>query len=107
MAQTCPSLLPPEDYDYKLYKRSYSKLSPAVKAPNFNQADKSAKFTTYKKYYIKNKQIISELPTKKKNLFKFFPKYKEKLKSFLKSEKLKLNSDEDFKKLIIFINDLT
>ncbi len=45
-----------------------------------------------------------KLSSNKKDFVELFPKHKDKILDYIKSEKIKLNNDDDFTKLSIFIN---
>ncbi|WP_430411585.1 hypothetical protein [Kordia sp.] len=82
-------------------------FSPNEKAPTANQANRAAKFTQYDRYYIVkegNKPV--EVQPKKKAVIKLFPEKTDEIKSYIKSEKLKLKNQEDFAKLITYIDSL-
>lgn len=59
-------------------------------------------------YYIKlsNNALVVEAPKNKKKIAELFPENKSEILKFIKSNKIKLSKDADFKKLINFINSL-
>lgn len=82
-------------------------FSPNEKAMTANQADRAAKFTQYDRYYIvKDGKKPVLVDAKKKSILKLFPGKEDEIKKYIKSEKLKLKNQEDFAKLVTFIDSL-
>lgn len=107
--------------DIKKYKATFfevicdGKVS-VLKKPHVNlfksdtksgyQMEKSNFFKASPKYFIKKgKGEFQLLKRKSYALSKKFPKLKRKMKKYIKKEKIKLNKDEDLKKLMKWINE--
>jgi hypothetical protein len=57
-------------------------------------------------YYFKIGDVLTSLPTSKRDLYKAFPDNEKEIKTFLKSSKISLNDEEDLSKLIDFLSTL-
>lgn len=105
-------LLDPEGYyfeivkgKYSLYKKLKTKFIDFIPAPTPYQTDQPAKFRNMEPiYYIKTDgQLIGNFKSTK-DLASQLPDKKDALNSFLKSNKIKIEKEEDLIKLVNFLN---
>ena len=92
----------------KLLKKETIKfVNEKVNVTGYGTARPAQYKRTNDKYFIKIKDQSAVLLTNnKKEIAKLFPKHENEVLSFIKSEKLKLKSEEDLLKLISFLNSL-
>lgn len=79
------------------------------KASTGYDSNKPAKYKRLNdKYYIKLKgaKILSELPSKKKNIVKLFPEHENDILKFIKDNRIKTSKEDDLIQLINYINTL-
>jgi len=96
-----------KDSKYILYKKEKVKFVPAYVPVNSYADEKPAKYVVDKsKYYIKNQDVLTELPEKKSEFLKLFPNNKDTLELFLKENKIKFNEDSSLLLIINFLNTL-
>jgi len=90
----------------KLLKKSLSKFSPEVPAPNSMIAGMPAKFENLKpEYYIKTEDRMVKLSKKQEDLINALPEdKKDSVKDFIKSNKIKMTDESDLIKLVNFLN---
>lgn len=91
---------------YVLYKKVKTKFIDAVVAANSYATDRPAVFKTLEPiYYIKvpNDNFIKN-PKNQKDIIQQVPDKKEALTSFFKENKIKVDKEEDLKKLVLFLN---
>lgn len=90
---------------YALYKKLKTKFIDFVPAPTPYQTDQPAKFRNMEPaYYIKtNDRLIGNFKSTK-DLASQLPDKKDALNSFLKSNKIKVDKEEDLIKLVNFLN---
>ena len=100
------SLVDKKDYSILLRKRCI--LTPAQKAATFNEADRSAKFTTYNDFYKLEKSELrpKKITINKKNILKEYPSDKEKIKTYLRQHKIDFKNPADIIKIYTFLENL-
>lgn len=88
-----------------LYKKVSIKYIPAVEATNNYDSGKPAKYRLNKpEYIIKKDNEYIAINQKQKDLEKLFPEKAPEIKSFIKSNKIKLDKEDDLLKLTDFLN---
>lgn len=90
----------------KLLKKIITVFKPEVPAPNTLISGTPPKFETLAPlYFIKtqNDQII-KIPRTTKEFLDQYPENREKINDFIKSNKIKLNREDDLIKLVSFLN---
>ncbi len=90
----------------KFLKKEQVKFYEEKKATSSYDQTKPAEFKRKSDdYYVKIGDAKPvKLSSDKKDLAEMFPKQKEEILDYIKSEKLKLNNEDDFTKLSVFIN---
>lgn len=89
-----------------LYKKVQTKFIDTIPASNTYSSDKPATFKTQDPvYYIKTENGFIKRPKNVKELIEQYPNKKDALSSFLKEKKLKLQKEEDLKKIVSFLNE--
>ncbi|WP_299181921.1 hypothetical protein [uncultured Chryseobacterium sp.] len=95
------------DGKHSLYKKVKIKFIDAVIATNSYATDRPASFkSTAPIYYIRidNSNFIKN-PKNHKDILQAFPDKKENISAFLKENKIKVDKEEDLKKLVKFLNE--
>ena len=93
--------------DNALLKSEIIKYYDKVPAATSYQSDKPAKFVQESdEYYIAKGKVITQLPTRKKDLLKAYANDAKKIKSYLKENKISLKKEIDLIKLAGFISTL-
>lgn len=88
-----------------LYKKVKAKFNDFAPAANSYAMDKPANFNMLNPiYYIKTESGFIKKPKNKKEVIDLFPEKKDSLEVFFKENKLKLDKEEDLKKLVNFLN---
>ncbi len=88
-----------------LYKKVKTKFFDYVPAPNGYSSDKPANFKTLDPtYYIKTEKGFIKKPKSQKDIIEQFSDKREILNTFFKSNKIKLDKEEDLIKLVNFLN---
>ena len=87
---------------YTLLQRKRCVLTPAKKAPTFNQASRAAKFNIYNDYYLltSGDRYPKKIQLKKNSILEMFPDKKYLLKTYIKNKKLKIKKSEDLADII-------
>lgn len=76
-----------------------------VPAPNSYAEGKPAEFRNQDPiYYISNGSRYVKKPKALKDIIDVFPNLKDEINTFVKENKIKLNKEEDLKKLVVFLN---
>lgn len=89
-----------------LYKKVQTKFIDVIPASNTYSSDKPATFKTQDPiYYIKTEKGFIKRPKNVKEIIEQYPDKKDALNSFLKENKLKLQKEEDLKKIVTFLNN--
>ena len=93
------------DGKYRILRKVITKFYDAVPAPNSLISGTPARFEMERPiYFIKTENGIVRVPKNIKELPAMFPEKKDELNNFLKSNKIKLNSEEDLLKLGVLLN---
>lgn len=94
------------DNNIKLLKKEIVKFQKAEKATSSYDPAQPAEYKRKSDdYYVKiGGDNAVKLSSNKKDFAKMFPEHKEEILDYIKSERIKLNNDEDFTKLSVFIN---
>ncbi len=92
---------------FLLYKKQRIKFLPAKPAKSSYEPEKSAKFVKLEDAYflmnlIDNPGHLVEIPRKKKALLNFFGARSNEISKFIKTQKLKIDSEEDIIKILSF-----
>ncbi|WP_394674999.1 hypothetical protein [uncultured Chryseobacterium sp.] len=88
-----------------LYKKVKTKFIDAIPAPNGYTSDKPATFKTLAPvYYVKTEKGFIKNPKNLKDITEQFPEKKEALAAFFKSNRIKLDKEEDIIRLVNFLN---
>ena len=99
-----PLVVIKETEDYALLKEEIIRYYEKVPAVSSYDKDKPAKFVRQPdRYYIKNDEKITPIPTGKKGLYKVFPEHTKALKSYAKKNKLSHKNEKDFAEMIDYV----
>lgn len=89
-----------------LYKKVQTKFIDVIPASNTYSSDKPATFRTQDPvYYIKTDKGYIKNPKNQKDIIEQYADKKDDLNSFFKQNKIKLQKEEDLKKLVSFLNN--
>nr|WP_321221694.1 hypothetical protein [uncultured Psychroserpens sp.] len=101
-------ILTTENDKVKLFSKKEIKYYEAKPAKTGYDQDKPAEFKTMgDTYYVSiNDGYARELPKKKKDLIKIFPKHETEVANFIKKNKIKTSREADIIKLINYVNSL-
>lgn len=89
-----------------LYKKIQTKFIDVIPASNTYSSDKPATFRTQEPvYYIKTEKGFIKKPKNQKDITEQYPDKKDAINSFFKENKIKLQREEDLKKLVSFLNN--
>lgn len=89
-----------------LYKKVKIKFVDAINANSSYTSDKPASFKTLEPiFYIKTNDSYIKEPKNKKQIEDAFPDKKENLATFFKTNKIKLDKEEDLIRLVNFLNE--
>jgi len=92
---------------YPLYVKETVSFSPSKKATSGYDSDKPEVYKREKdRFFTKIENQIVEVPLHKKNILKLFPEFQKEIQDFLKSEKVKLNSQDDMVRVFNYLNSL-
>lgn len=90
---------------YSLYKKIKTEFIDSIPTKSSYDSEKPAEFKTLPAiYYIKTDNGIIKKNKNLKDILEFFPEKKESIEAFYKSNKLKLNKEENLIKLVNFLN---
>lgn len=90
---------------YSLYKKVKTKFIDSVAPRNSYDTEKPAEFRTFDPvYYIKTEKGFIKKPKNQKSIIEEIPEKKDALTAFFKENKIKLDNENDLKKLVDFLN---
>jgi hypothetical protein len=92
---------------FSLYKKQRIKFQPSKPAKSSYEPETTAKFVNLEDAYflmnlVDNPGHLVEIPRKKKALLKFFGANSNEISKFIKTQKLKIDSEEDLIKILNF-----
>ena len=92
---------------FDLYKKTTITFKPSQKGRTTYEDDRPAKFISSNTFYLVTKDnVFYELPKSKSKFYKVFKTKEKEIKNFAKKAKIKINKEDDIKRLVKYYHSI-